>query len=87
MSRCDFNVIHVTIHTTYCKFEWIKPQNPSHTCVMNHSLLYKTNHIFLWLVTKPNVTFDLLKQLSTFYTFAITFIFQIKIHIRLEKMI
>lgn len=80
MSRCYFNVIH----TTYCKFQ--KPQNLSHTCVMNHSLLCETNHIHLWVVT-PNVIFYPLKQLSTFYTFAITFVFQIKMNITLEKMI
>jgi hypothetical protein len=69
VSRCDFNAIHVTIHTTYCKFEWMKPQNLSHACVMNHSLLGETNHILLWLVTKPNVIFYPLTQLSTCYTF------------------
>jgi hypothetical protein len=86
MSRCDFNAIHVTIHTTYCKFEWMKSQNLSHTCVMNHSLLCETNHILLWLVTKPNVIFYPLKQLSTCCTFGITFIFQIKMNITLEKI-
>jgi hypothetical protein len=57
----------------------------SHMCHEPYTLLCETNHILLRLVTKPNVIFYPLKQLSTFDTFAITFIFQIKMNIKLEK--